>query len=402
MIARRRLLQGLGATGAVGAMGLPSLGLAHAHTNRRLVVIILRGGLDGLAAVPPYGDRAYREHRQGLALPPPDQPDGLLDLDGFYGLHPAMEPLVPLFRAGELLVVHAVAPPHGERSHFAAQDILENGADRQFAHRDGWLNRALASFESDADLGIAVGRTVPLILRGDVPVASWTPSPRPSHGDEFLRRVAGLYRDDALIGAAIDEALRINAVAEASLTDDDRMAGRGGRRPEALEFVFRVTGAMLASADGPRVATLEVSGWETHARQGAVRGVLSGRLANLANGLGTFAVALGPAWRKTVVLVVTEFGRRVAENGSGGTDHGTGGVALLLGGAVAGGRVVADWHGLATSQLFEDRDLTATRDLRSVFKGVLRDHLGVAESELEDRVFPDSRAAPANEGLIRA
>ena len=180
------------------------------------------------------------------------------------------------------------------------------------------------------------------------------------------------------------------------------MAGRGGRRPEAREFFVRVTGAMLASADGPRVATLEVSGWDNHARQGAVRGVLAGRLANLANGLATFAVALGPAWRKTVVLVVTEFGRRVAENGSGGTDHGTGGVALLLGGAVAGGRVVANWPGLATSQLFEDRDLTATGDLRSVFKGVLRDHLGVAESELEDRVFPDSRAATANEGLIRA
>jgi uncharacterized protein (DUF1501 family) len=394
---RRTLLAGL----AVGAMPA-RLALANAPTDRRLVMVVLRGGLDGLAAVPPWGDPGYRALRRDLALDPPGAVDGVLDLDGRFGLHPALAPIAPLYRSGELVVLQAVASPYRERSHFDGQDVLENGGARVGQLRDGWLNRALAALGRQAPPGLAFGRAVPLMLRGGVAVGSWAPSAFPDADAEFLQQVAALYRPDPLLSRALEQGLRTRAMADGALSGEDPMAGRGAGRIGELLQIAKVAGEMLARADGPRIATLEATGWDTHAQQGTARGPLANRLGDLAEALAQLKQGLGAAWRHSAVLVVSEFGRTVAPNGTGGTDHGTAGAAFLLGGNVRGGRVLADWPGLAPAQLHQGRDLRPTTDLRAVCKGLLVEHLGLDRAALERSVFPDSAAAAPLSGLVRA
>lgn len=396
LLGRRPLLAGL----AAGLVPF-RLSLAAAPGDRRLVVVILRGGLDGLAAVAPWGDPSYRAARRGLVLAAPDQADGVIDLDGFFGLNPALAPLGDSWRAGELAVLHAVGSPYRERSHFDAQDVLENGGERVGAQRDGWLNRALRALGRQAPGGLAFSRAVPLLLRGPVPVGSWAPSHLPDANDEFLSRAAQLYKADPLLARALEQGLRTRAMAMDSLGEEDRMAGRGAGRAGELAQLAKVAGEMLARPDGPRVAAMEAGGWDTHAQQGAERGQLANNLGMLAEALLQVKRGLGPAWRQTAIVVVSEFGRTVAPNGTGGSDHGTGGVALLLGGAVKGGRVRADWPGLAPAKLYQGRDLAPTTDLRAVFKGLLLEHLGVDRAALDKTVFPDSGSAAPLRGLMR-
>lgn len=410
MLTRRHVLGGL-CCGVIGAGSGVSLALARAATERRLVIVILRGALDGLAAVPPYFERDYRALRGPLALAEPGTADGMLDLDGRFGLHPALAPLKALYRAGELAVLHAVATPYRSRSHFDAQDVLENGVTAARAARDGWLNRALGLINGgDARLGLAVGQAVPLLLRGTTPVASWAPPEMPALDSDFLARLAALYRDDAVLGPAIAQGLRAQAMADNVLGDPrdgqgpmngERMYGRP-RGPQVLRASAEAAGKLLASATGPRVAVMDMGGWDTHANQGVLTGQLAGRLRELGEGLVTLKAALGPAWHQTVIAVVTEFGRTVAVNGTNGTDHGTGGVAFLLGGAVTGGRVIARWPGLSAGQLYEGRDLAPTLDLRAVMKGVLIDHLGLPADGVERVVFPGSGDVPALRDTLRA
>jgi uncharacterized protein (DUF1501 family) len=398
MPTRRRILAGLGA--AAGLVALPRIAFAAAPTDHRLVVVILRGALDGLAAVPPWRDPYYAEQRGSLALEPPG-PAGVLDLDGYFGLHPALAPLHDFYRKGELIALHAVATPYRERSHFDGQDLLENGSLRPRGARDGWLNRALAEFDGSRRLGLAVGQTVPLMLNGGVPVATWAPSRLPDPAPDFVARVAALWRDDTLLGPALAEGLRAQAMSQEVLGPerDAAMMPGGGR---ALAPYAGAVGKLLAAADGPRVAVFEVGGWDTHAQQGRLTGRLAAALDNLGRGLAALAQGLGGEWRRTAVIAISEFGRTVAVNGSGGTDHGTAGCALLAGGAVTGGRVLADWPGLAPAKLHEGRDLKPTLDARSLFKGVLRDHLGIDRAALDARVFPASAGVPALDRLIRA
>ncbi|NNG05124.1 MAG: DUF1501 domain-containing protein [Inquilinus sp.] len=398
-VSRRMVLGGTACATALSVLD-SRLALADAVTDRRFVLVILRGGLDGLAAVPPYGDRFYRQIRGGLALDDPMRGTGLADLDGFFGLHPALEPLVPWYRSGQLLPVHAVATPYRERSHFDGQDLLETGADRPGGARDGWLNRAIGLLDGGGRrLGLAVGQTVPLVLRGDTPVASWSPAILPEADDAFLDRLAMLYRDDAVFGPMLAEAVSVDAMAESALAGADRRSS--GRRAAEAADLARVAGGMLAAPDGPRIAVLEVSGWDTHARQGTETGQLARSLTGLAGGLTELRAALGPAWRETIVAVVTEFGRTVAPNGTGGTDHGTGAAALLAGGRVAGGQVLADWPGLAPGRLYEGRDLAPTLDLRSVMTALLREHLELPADAVSRVVFPDGPAASLT-GLVAA
>ena len=402
-LSRRRVLQSTAALAATSA--LASIGRsARADTDKekRLVVIFLRGGLDGLAAAPPFGDPAYRATRSNLALAPPGEADGIIDLDGFFGLHPTLSPLLPFYRRGELLIVHALASTHRGRSHFDAQNLIENGTAIPYGAEDGWLNRALGLLDAKGHkLGLAVGAGIPLLIRGDTPIATWSPTILPAADAGFLMQLANLYAEDPLLGPALAEGINAQGTA-ANLMDDSRGGAAGARRGlKAFQVNVRAAGELLAASAGPRVAVLELGGWDTHALQGTTDGRLNYYLEALAESLVTLRAALADAWQSSVVLVMTEFGRTVAPNGTGGTDHGTGGTALLAGGAVAGGRVVSDWPGLADDQLLEGRDLRPTIETRAVFKGLLRDQLGVAESAIEDYVFPQSRGVHPLPGLVR-
>ena len=389
---------------ATGSLQRIPVALARAPTERRLVVVILRGALDGLAAVPPYADPGYREVRGVLTLGSPGGPDGVLDLDGRFGLHPALEPIHGLFKERELLVFHAVATPYRSRSHFDGQDLLENGTTAPRGARDGWLNRAIGLLgPSDTRLGLAVGQTVPLLLRGSTLVGSWAPKVMPELDGDFLARLAALYRSDPLLGPAIEEGLRTQAMSDEVLGEDKRMGGGAGRGGRAISAVAGPVGKLLAAPKGARIAVMEVGGWDTHSNQGTTAGRLAPALRGLADGLMALKQGLGAAWSETAVAVVSEFGRTAAPNGSGGTDHGTAGIAFLLGGAVAGGRVVTRWPGLGSGNLFEGRDLAPTLDLRAIFKGVLSGHLGLPGEAIERVVFPDSReVATLRETMRRA
>lgn len=378
----------------------------------RLVLVLLRGALDGLAAVPPCGDPHYAQLREEIAIPAPGAPGGALALDGTFALHPAFSFLHECYGAGELLVFHAVASPYRARSHFDGQDVLENGAAQPHALRTGWLNRALValpepkerSFASGArttarQLGVALGQNVPLVMRGPAEVASWAPSRLAPLDDDTLQRLEDLYAHDALLARRLADALSAQAIAGADAAAGGDMDAR--RTPQAAgryTEIIRAAAGFLRSEDGPRIAVFDTNGWDTHANEGA----LGQRFAVLDTALRAFKEDLGPAWRKTAVLLVTEFGRTAAVNGTRGTDHGTATAALLLGGAVRGGRVIADWPGLAPGALFEGRDVAPTLDLRALLKGLLHEQLGVSQRALEESVFPQSAQALPLRDLLRA
>lgn len=406
MLSRRRSLALLGGTAASLALAGPRIALARAATDKRFVFVILRGALDGLAAVPPYGDPDYRRVRGALALAEPGQADGALDLDGRFGLHPALQPLHAMYQAREMLVVHAVATSYRARSHFDAQDQLENGTTRPRGAADGWLNRALGLFGTTGEqrLGLAVGQTVPLVLRGATPVGSWAPQQLPELNSDFLTRLAQLYAPDPVLGPAIREGMRTQSMTDGVLGDDgraDRMGG-GQRGPRAVAASAQAVGRLLAAPQGARVAVIELGGWDTHSGQGTIAGRLAPNLKMLADGLSALKAGLGPAWAQSVVVVATEFGRTVAPNGTGGTDHGTAGAAFVLGGRVAGGRVLGAWPGLAASRLLDGRDLAPTSDLASLFKAALIAHLGLPADAVERRVFPGAGGAPPLADVIRS
>ncbi len=392
--------------GALAAGALPGVTFASAPGGRPFVVVILRGALDGLSAVPPYRDPDYAAARGPIAIARPGETHGALDLDGFFGLHPAMPLLKERYRAGELLVVHATASAYRDRSHFDGQNVLENGGDRPSGTASGWLNRALGALAGRGIDGLALGQNVPLILRGPVPVTSWAPSRLPEVEPELVTRLRDLYSHDAILSARLDEATQIEALADDEKPASATAGGGVAAQPKAggnqrLKLIAETAGRMLAAPSGPRVAVFDATGWDTHAGEGAGEGQLAGRLGGLDEVLDSLRNGLGTEWSRTAVLVCTEFGRTVQVNGTRGTDHGTGAAAFVLGGAVRGGRVLADWPGLGERQRYEGRDLRATTDLRAVAKGLLRDHLGVSESALSD-VFPGSERVSATRDLVRA
>jgi uncharacterized protein (DUF1501 family) len=365
------------------------------------VLVILRGAADGLAIAAPYGDADYRAVRGELALAAPGESDGLLKLDNLFGLHPSLAGIHAEFRKEQALVVHAVASPYRSRSHFDGQDVLENGAASVGLLRDGWLNRALAPLGGTLgnEVAIAMAQNTPLVLRGDNSVTSWAPSQLPDADDSTLRRLQDMYADDEFFATRLAQALKSQQIAD-NESSMEQMRSRGNDAQQ-LHTTMQATARFLTAENGPRIAVLETSGWDTHANQGTANGALANRLGGLDAGLMTLRDELGKVWSKTVVAVVTEFGRTVAVNGTRGTDHGTASAALLLGGAVNGGRVIADWPGLGKSDLYQERDLMPTKDMRSLFKAVLADHLALSDSTLNTAVFPDSVAAPAMRDLIR-
>jgi uncharacterized protein (DUF1501 family) len=414
---QRREFLNLTALAAGGALLAPRVVFAHAGARRpRFVLVILRGALDGLAAVPPYGDRDYTALRREFALRAPGEPGGALPLNGFFGLHPSLSFLGQCYTARELTVLHALASPYRERSHFDGQDVLENGSVQPHALQTGWLNRALGAAPSPGqrEAGVALGQNVPLVMRGPAAVTSWSASKLTALDEDTLARITDLYSGDALLATRLADALAANAIASEDGRDDAMQADSAAQSNNASQpnnaaqpgnaryaEVVRAAAGFLRQEDGPRVAVFDTTGWDTHANEGGAQGQLAGRLAALDAGLATLRQELGPAWSDTAVLLITEFGRTAAVNGTRGTDHGTATVAFLLGGAVAGGRVIADWPGLSARALYQGRDLAPTLDLRAVLKGVLGEHLTVPSRALEQVVFPGSSAVKPLSGLLR-
>jgi uncharacterized protein (DUF1501 family) len=413
----------------------------------RLLVIVLRGALDGLAAVAPVGDPDWVGLRGDKALTLDGKPPALA-LDSFFALNPAMPNLHRLYKSGAATIVHAAATPYRERSHFDGQDVLESGFVKPGATDSGWLNRALGALQPGGRAGgsrdaFAVGPIAPLVVRGPAPVLSWTPRRLPPASDDTVMRLIDLYRHtDPALARVLEERMGLATIARAALASEAsgqrgnsivrahsasedarkraydtrpepsssaRAGGMDGEQPRApgagqVRAYFAESAGtaarFLARPDGPRIGALAFDGWDTHAAEGASNGRLAVLLGALDGAIAAIEREMKEAWRETAVAVITEFGRTARINGTDGTDHGTATVALLAGGALKGGRVIADWPGLKPSRLYEGRDLKPTTDLRAVLKGLLRDHLRVDGTALAAKVFPDSGAVKPMPGLL--
>jgi uncharacterized protein (DUF1501 family) len=422
---KRREFLTAGALATGGALLSSRVTFAGMANGRkpRLVFVVLRGALDGLASVPACGDPGYAAMRGDLALGKPGSDGGALPLDGFFGLHPSLTFMQQSYTARELIVFHAVASPYRDRSHFDGQNVLETGYPQPDAVETGWLNRALAAMPAglarEKERGISIAPTAPMVMRGPASVTSWSPSRLAPLDDDTLQRISDLYSHDPRLAQKLAQALAAESIVDeksggmanamdgsdaAPVRGDNRqplLAQRGEPGAQYAEVV-QAAARFLGREDGPQVAVFDTTGWDTHFNEGGLKGQLAGRLAALDAALSGLRAGLGPAWNDTAILLATEFGRTVAENGTRGTDHGTATAAYLIGGAVKGGRVVADWPGLSARGLYQDRDLRPTLDLRSVMKGLLADQLGVPDRALESSVFPGSGQARPLRGLLRA
>ncbi|MES2288227.1 MAG: DUF1501 domain-containing protein [Pseudomonadota bacterium] len=379
-IGRRGLLK-TGIAGA-GLAVLPTIAFAAAPTERRFVFIIQRGAADGLATIMPTGDPGFANARGALAVP------GGAKLDGMFTLHPALAETAKLYAGKEALFIHAVASRYRDRSHFDGQNVLETGGTQPYQLKDGWLNRFLALLpKSEAD-AIAVSSTIPAALRGKVQVASYAPSALPQASDDMLMRVSSMYQADPMLHPLWEQAMATRA-----MTGD--LSDAGGRNAAATGTLA----ARLLMGPDTRIAMIETGGWDTHAGQ---NGRLAAQLRGLDAMIASLKTGLGVQWANTLVLVATEFGRTVAVNGTGGTDHGTGSAAMLIGGGVSGGRVLADWPGLSGANLFEGRDLKPTLSLDTLISGALAQHYAQDPVRVRTALFPDETGSSMRETLIRA
>ncbi len=395
---RRAVVSSLGGLALATSAG--QLAFARSTGQKKIVLVILRGALDGLAAVAPYADPHYRPARGRLALSPPGEVDGVLPIAGGFGLHPRLEFLHAEWRAAKLAILHAACSPYRGRSHFDGQDVLENGGDTAFGLRDGWMNRALGLVQATASPNaVAIGLAAPTVLRGRTPYTSWAPSTQPDVPDSTIARLTDLYAGDTLLSPALAMALETSALVEqqaiANTNDRPGARGLGGYR-----ILTQAAARILGAPGGPAAAVISLDGWDTHANQGAAAGGLALRLQSLDAGLASLKSDLGDIWVDTAVIVATEFGRTVSANGTGGTDHGAGGAAFLLGGSVRGGRILGDWPGLAPSALLEGRDLSPANDLRALFAGVLNQQWGLESADLRSRVFTGGSPVNPLTGLI--
>ncbi len=404
-VSRRALLGGAGALFAWAHM--PKFAFAAGERDARFIVIVLRGALDGLSAVAPVGDPDYASLHGELALSL-DGPAPALPLDGFFALNQAMPNFARLYREGQALAVHAVATPYRERSHFDGQDVLESGQPGPGLTAAGWLNRfagALPAGEAVSPHGcLGVGAVAPLIARGPAPVMGWAPPIIPRAAGDTAMRVLDLYAAaDPALARTLHQGLDTDKLAAAAGAEPAMTAPKGAPgadNPKGMSQIAEGAARIMAAGDGPRIAALAFEGWDTHAREGGATGRLAALLGGLDAALLAFEENLKPYWKDTAILVVTEFGRTARINGTAGTDHGTGTVAFLAGGAVKGGRVIADWPGLKTEQLYQARDLKPTMDLRAMAKGVLAELYGVPAAALGERIFPESAKIPPMQGLI--
>jgi uncharacterized protein (DUF1501 family) len=397
-------------------LAVPAMAADSATNKKKVIVVICRGGMDGLSVTPPIGDGEYRGLRGGLALN-----DTALPLDATFALHPQLTAVHAMATAGEARIVPAVATPDRARSHFEAQDVLETGAPGVYSTTSGWLNRAVETLSKQRKVdALSVGPTAPLILRGKAPTASWSPGRAVDAEARLPTLLQDLYRNDALLGPALARGLATETMAKdatmglegatpapmmasgkpspANAPLQQVAAARGAQQGrEAARTLGQSLAGFMRQPGGPTVAAISLDGFDSHANQA---GLLTQRLAYLDAVLDGVHTGLGPEWKNTVVLVATEFGRTARANGTGGTDHGTGSTALLLGGALKPGGIVGDWPTLKQNALFENRDVAPTLDMRGLFKGVLAEHMGVDRAALDTTIFPGSAAAKPVLGLV--
>jgi uncharacterized protein (DUF1501 family) len=391
----------LGTTGALFSWAfMPRFAQAAGARDPRLVVIILRGALDGLTAVPPIGDPAYKGLREQIAFDF-DGTNKALRLDNFYGLHPSMPNFARLYEAKQAAIVHASATAYRDRSHFDGQDVLESGFPNPGHTDSGWLNRLLAGLpkgervaRASETRALAIGANAPLVIRGAAPVLGWAPPMLKQADPELPQRLTDLYaHTDPLLSRVLAEGIQTGKIASGL----DMKARGGPGDPNGMEQMATGAARLLAQPEGPRIAALAFDGWDTHAQE---LPRLSRLLGGLDVSIAAFEKEMGPAWKDTVVVAMTEFGRTAKVNGTQGTDHGTGTVMFLAGGAVRGGHVIADWPGLRANQLRDGRDLAVTIDTRAVVKGITVDLLGASPAVLGRDVFPGSENVQPTRGLI--
>jgi uncharacterized protein (DUF1501 family) len=395
----------------VSFLGAPALAADSDLARRKVVVIVCRGGMDGLSLAPPVGDPGYHALRGDLAL------KDALPLDGTFGLHPQLTATHALAMDGQARIAPAIATPDRARSHFEAQDVLESGASGVYSASSGWLNRAVEALQAHRKIdAISIGPTAPLILRGKIQTASWSPGRLVDAEARLPTLLMDLYRNDPLLGPALARGLATETMAKdvtaqtvqpaamtgpssaAPMAAQASLAGRPGQQGrEASRSLGTSLAGFMREPGGPTVAAISLDGFDSHANQA---GLIATRLAALDAVIDGLHAGLGPEWRNTVVLVATEFGRTARVNGTAGTDHGTASAALILGGALKRGGVVGDWPTLKENALFENRDVAPTLDMRGLFKGVLADHMGVDRAVLDGVVFPASAAARPVAGLV--
>ncbi len=381
MILPRRQFMHFAAAGAGAILVSPRMAFASVPSDRRFVFIIQRGAADGLNIIVPYGDPEYAGLRREIAI----DPNTAIKLDGHFALNPAMPEAGKMFSSGQALFVHATASPYRDRSHFDGQNVLETGGTTPYAQRDGWMNRLIGLMPRSKDEAIAFAPTVPPALRGAADVTSFAPSALPQPTDDLLARVGRMYQPDPQLHPMWDQALAARGMA----------AGQApGQKPEDLG---RLAASFLSRPDGPRIAMLETGGWDTHTGE---QFRLTAQLKALDAMVAALRDNLGPVWNQTVVLVATEFGRTAAVNGTGGTDHGTASAAMLFGGAVKGGRVMADWPGLSQANLYEQRDLKPTIGLDAVITGVAAESFAIDPERAGKALFPTAEFGRPAEGLI--
>ena len=401
-LSRRRLLSMSG--GLFAAAYIPKFARASDARDPRLIGIILRGAMDGLSAVAPLGDPDYAGLHGELALASAGENAGIA-LNSFFALNPAMTNFARLYKAGQAAVVHACATGYRDRSHFDGQDVLESGLPSVGTATSGWLNRAIAAIPAGARVGptksLAVGATAPLIMRGPAPTLGWSPEVLPSASDDLALRLLDLYsHTDPKLASVFTEAVNTGKLAIGSALTDASAKKGGMDTPQGMIAAARGAAKLMAADEGPRIAAMAFEGWDTHQNEGGAKGRLFTLLGGLDGAIAELETGLGAAWAQTAVVVMTEFGRTAQINGTTGTDHGTGTVAFLAGGAIKGGRVIADWPGLKPGQLYEGRDLAPTTDLRAVLKGLLADQFGLSNAVLAKDVFPESIAVAPMKGLI--
>ncbi len=397
---RRKFLRTIAAAGAGLLPGVLPLGGAswapsgYEPRDRKLIVVMLRGAVDGLSVVVPYAEANYYRARTSIAIPRPGQDGGALDLDGRFGLHPALASLQPLWQQGTLAFVHATGSPDPTRSHFDAQDYMESGTPGRKSTADGWMNRLLATLPGPAapTRALSIGPVMPRILSGPVSVTNLGSGPgatrptlidRPAIGAAF----AQLYSGDDKLSRAYQEAQTSRQSVMATLDDEMQAASGGAPLPNGFPNDAARLARLMRGDARIQLAFMALGGWDTHANQGAAQGQLANRLAPLGQGLAALVEGLGKAYDNTMIVVMSEFGRTVRQNGNGGTDHGHGNVMWLMGGRVTGGKMLGPWPGLDESRLYEGRDLAVATDYRTVLASALREHLALTDAQL-DRVFP--------------
>lgn len=383
---RRSILGGSIALGTA-SLALPSMAFARTAGDKNLLFVLLRGAADGMAMLAPVGDPGLAQLRRATLA----EYDGARLADGFFAIHPAFDQVGAAYAAGEALFVHATATSYRERSHFDGQNMLETGAAQPYAKSDGWLNRLVGMIGEQAGekhpKALAIAPTMPLALRGDAPASSYAPSALPQASDAFMARVGMLYGEDAELGGLWSRALETQAMAA-----DDSL-----RNLRDAQAAGDLAASLMRGDDGARIAMIELGGWDTHANQ---VGAFRRNASQLDTLLGAYRAGMGSAWADTMVVVATEFGRTAQLNGTNGTDHGTASATLLMGGALRGGRVIADWPGLGASDLYEGRDLRPTMALESVLAGAVAEHLALDPQRALARLFPGRSAAPVS-GFVR-